>query len=105
MPAVETLRVRPVEVPHQTRKIGHARVQHQVIVIAHLAVGQHLGVEAFHRLRQHVELGDTVCVIPVDRLAPVSPGSHVIDGTWELKPEGAGHGAMVGNDGGAKGKT
>lgn len=72
MPAVELLRVHAVEVAHQARQVVLLSLQYQVVVVAHQAVGQHLGIEAVHRLGEDVELGDPVRVVAVDRLASVT---------------------------------
>ena len=69
---------------HQTREIGAARVQHQVVVIAHLAIGQHLRVEPVHRLGNDFQLRVSVLVVAVDRLAPVAARGDVVDRAGEL---------------------
>jgi hypothetical protein len=73
---------------HQPRPIGPARVQHKMEVIAHLAVGQHLGIEAFHRPRDDFDLRDPVLIIPIDRLAPVAGRRDMVDGAGEFDAKG-----------------
>lgn len=90
---VEALRVDAVEVPHQARQVALARVQHEVVVVAHQAVRQHLGVEAVERMLEHGQVLDAVGVIAVDRLAAVTARGDVVDGAGEFEAEGAGHGA------------
>ncbi len=51
VPAIEGLGVDPVDVTHQQGEIGLPGVQDEVVVIAHQAIGQSLGVEARERLR------------------------------------------------------
>ena len=58
--------------PHQTRQIGLARVQHQVIVISHLATGEHLSIEPVHRLSDDFQMRGPVLVVAVDWLTPVA---------------------------------
>ena len=56
MPLIESLGVDAIHMPHQPRQVAHAGVKHQVEVIAHQAVGQHLRVKALHGLRQDRQL-------------------------------------------------
>ena len=49
------LRNHTVELAHQPRQVRAMRVQHEVIVIAHQAIGLHLRVKALHALLQHAE--------------------------------------------------
>ena len=60
--------------------VGPTHVQQQMEVIAHLAIGQHLGIEPVHRPRHDLELRGPVFIIAVDRLAPVAARSDVVDG-------------------------
>lgn len=73
-------------------------VQHQVVVVAHLAVGEHLRVEPVHCVGDGFKLRLSINVVAVDRFAPVAAGCDVIDGVGEFDAEGAGHGG----DGGVK---
>jgi hypothetical protein len=70
----------------------------------HQAIGQHLGIEALHRLRHHRQQRAAIVVVHEDRLAPVSPRGDVVNRTGELDAQRAGHDASVGMRGG-KGKT
>jgi hypothetical protein len=92
MPVVEGLGVDAVQMSHQPRQTALARVQHEVIVVAHLAVGQHLGVEPVHGRCQHVQLQQAVGIVAIDGLAPVTPRSDVVSGAGELDAEGAAYG-------------
>ena len=51
-----------VHVPHQARQVALSGVQ-QMVVIAHLAVGQHLRVEPIHRLGDATQLRQPVDVV------------------------------------------
>ena len=84
MSPVELLHVDLVGRAYQARKIGQARVQHRVVVVAHQAVSQYLRVELNHSLRQHDELCATVVIVAVDRLAAVTARSHMSDRAWKL---------------------
>jgi hypothetical protein len=76
MQAVESLDVHAVDVPHQPRQIGLARVQHKVIVVVDQTVRQHLRVKAIHRLSDDFEQRLTVSVSLEDRLTPVPTRRH-----------------------------
>lgn len=91
VPLVECLRVHTVHMPHQARQIGLAGVQHQMKVIAHLAIAQHLSVEAIDGLREHVQLPDSIFVVPVDGFAAVTARGHVIESAGELDAQRSGH--------------
>ena len=100
--AVKRLRNHTAEVAHQLRQVRAARVQHEVIVIAHQAIGQHMRTKALTALLQYAEQRSPVAVVLENRLAPVAAGGDVVDRTRELDAPGAGHGAK--NCGGG-GKT
>lgn len=92
VPAIEHLRVHTVDMPHQPRKIRLPGVKHEVIVIAHQAVGQHLGIEVQHALGHDRQQGFAVGIVHEDRLAPVASGSDVTDHAGEFDAERSGHG-------------
>ncbi|CAI8785426.1 hypothetical protein [Pseudomonas chlororaphis] len=50
------------------RKIRLPGMKHEVIVIAHQALGQHLGIEALHALSHGRQQGFAVGIIDEDRL-------------------------------------
>jgi hypothetical protein len=53
-------------------------------LIAHLAIGEHLGIEPVHRPRDDPELRGPVFIIAIDRLAPVAARSDVVGGAGEF---------------------
>ena len=69
---------------HQHRQIGLPRVEHEVIVIAHQTVGQHLRVEPVHPPLHDCQKVRTVRIVHKDRLAPVATRSDVIHGAGKL---------------------
>ena len=95
MAAVVALRVNTVHMPHQSRQGRLPRVQHQVIVIAHLAVRQDLCVETVYRLRPDLPLEEAIAVVFVDRLAPVTARSDVVHRAEEFDAERACRGGGV----------
>jgi hypothetical protein len=92
--AVHALGENAVDVPHQRREIGLPRAQHQVVVIAHQAVGQRAGVEAVEGLGEQVEEESPVVVVQEDRLLPVATGGDVVDGVGKFDAQRAGHGRL-----------
>jgi len=78
------LGVDPVDVAHQQGEIALPGVQHEVVVVAHQAVGQGLGIEARECLRYDLQHTLPVQVIDEDVLAPVATGGDVIDGAGEF---------------------
>ena len=104
MALVEALGVDTVDMPHQPRQIRRPCVQHQVEVVAHQTVGQHLGIKTICCPGDDVQLGLPIRVVSVDRFAPVTPRGDVVDGIWEFDSQRAAHGLMLeGREG--KGKT
>ena len=79
-------------------------MQHQVTVISHLAIGQHLSIEPVHRLSDDFQVRGPVLVVAVDRLTPVATRGDVVDGAGKLDAQGAGHAGIVA-EWGARGKT
>jgi hypothetical protein len=93
---VEVLREDAVDMTHQPRKIRATRVQHQMEMLAHQAVGEHLRVKATHGLRNDGELHGSVSFVAIDRTATsVTTRSHVIHGTGKLNAQGAAHGLRL----------
>jgi hypothetical protein len=74
-------------------------MQHEVVVVAHLAVGQHLRVETVHGVRQDIQLRLAIGVVNVDGLAPVAAGGDVVDSAGEFEAERPGHGRSLGGEG------
>jgi hypothetical protein len=69
---VEALRVDPVDLAHQARQVGPPRVQHQMEMVAHQAIGQHLRVETLHRVGDDRQLHGPVFVVAIDPLAAIA---------------------------------
>ena len=51
MTPVERLRVNAIGMSHQPRQVGLAGMHHPVVVLAHLAIGQHLSIKPVCRQR------------------------------------------------------
>jgi hypothetical protein len=69
-------------------------VQHEVVMVAHQAIGQYLRVEAFQCQRHDVQLRGPVVVVGVDGLAPVATRRHVVDGAGKLDAKRAGRAGL-----------
>ena len=54
-------------------------MQYEVVMVAHQAIGQGLGIEARQRLGHDLQQRVPVVVIDEGRLAPITAGSDVID--------------------------
>ena len=89
--AVERLRVDAVQVPHQQRQVRQSRVQHEVIVVAHQAIGQYLGIKTGQPRRHHTQQRVAIHVVHKDQLAPVAARCNVVDHAGELDAKRAGH--------------
>lgn len=68
----ECLRADAVHVAHQQRQIGIARLQSQVVVIAHEAVSQNLGVKTLGGLGQNAEKQLPIFIPGANSLASVT---------------------------------
>ena len=73
MAPIEGLGIHPIKVPHHPRQIGLPGVQHQVIVIAHLAIRQYLRIKPLRRLSQQVQVQTSVLIVHINRPTPISP--------------------------------
>ena len=107
--AVVALRVDAIDVAHQPRQIGLARLHHEVVVIAHQTIPEQARVEPIQPPLDHrQQLVDVeglaevvrqqrlaVAVVLEDRLAPITTRSDVVDSAFKLEPEWAGLGATL----------
>ena len=66
-------------VTQQARQLGPVHVQHKLAVLAHQAVGQHLGVAAVHRLGNQGQQCMSIPVVNKGQFAPVASRSNVVD--------------------------
>jgi hypothetical protein len=88
---IEGLGVNAIQVTHQPRQICLPRMQHQVVMVAHLAIGEQLRVEPVYRMGDGVKLRLPIKVVPIDRFAPVAARRDVIDRVGEFDAQGTGH--------------
>jgi len=66
------LGVNTIHMPHQTREIGSMRLHHDMVMIAHQAVGKGRCRKALQPLLQHREPGLPVGIVLNNRLAPIA---------------------------------
>ena len=94
--SVEALCVDAVQLSHPEREVGERRLEEQVVVVAHQAVGQAAPAEALHDLDQQFEERLSVDLVVVDRRARVPARGYVIDPAGNLQPKRPCHGASLG---------
>src|ERR671918_2168162 len=78
--AIEVLRVYAVELTHPLGKIRLGRLDQQMIVVAHQAIGMTAPIKASDHLSQHTKKHRPVGIIQSDVLPGVASGGHMIKG-------------------------
>lgn len=89
--AIDALRIDAVQLPHALAEIALGRFDHQVIVVAHLAVGVDDEVKARGDQAEHLEPGVAVGVVAIDGVAPVAAAGHMVQRAGEFESERSGH--------------
>jgi hypothetical protein len=95
MAPVEALAVHTVDVTHQQRQVGAAGVQHEVVVVAHEAIRQHLRIKTLQPLGHHAQQRPPIYVVHKDAFPPVPTRSDVVQGSSKLNTQWAGHRVAV----------
>ena len=95
MTFIKKLGIDPVQLPHSEGEITVRRLDQEVIVVVHHAVGMTEPIVSFINVLERVQEVDAVLVVFENGLLFVSAGGDVIDGTGVFYAEGAGHAAMV----------
>jgi hypothetical protein len=85
MPTVRALRIHSVELAHPFREIAIRRLNQQMIVIPHQAVGVTQPVEILDHRSQDIQKSMTVFVVFEERLLAVTPRRNVVERTHKLK--------------------
>ena len=62
-----------------------------MVVVAHEAIGEYLGIESGERMAHDIQKRMPVLIIDEDRLAPVTARGDVVDGAWEFNAQRSGH--------------
>ena len=79
-----SLGIYAVQLTHQLGQISPARLEHEVVVVVHEAIGEDTGVEALEGLRDDTQQRLAVGVILKDGLAAVSARRYMIDSAGKL---------------------
>jgi len=79
MTAIEAERVTGIDVAHHLREVFMPRVDHDVIVVVHQAVGQRRSIEAVQGLPDQPEESAAIVGVGEDSLAIVAAGRDVVD--------------------------
>jgi hypothetical protein len=82
---VEGLRVDPAEVAHPLAEIGRQRLDHQVVVVAHQAVGVAQPSAPGDGAPEQIEKVLPVGIILIDSRSSVAAPGHVVQGALELE--------------------
>jgi hypothetical protein len=75
--AIESLGIDPVELAHALGQIGVRRLDHQMVVIAHLATRVNDPVETVADVRKRLPPDDAVVVAKVNVFPPIATGRHM----------------------------
>jgi hypothetical protein len=85
--AIEVLGVQTIEVPHPGGEVAVWRFHHQMVVIAHQAIGMHHLIEALADNPKHLQPVQAVIVIKIDILTPIPTRGDVIQRAGKLNPQ------------------
>ena len=99
MTFIKKLCIDPVQLPHTQRKIAVRRLDQEVIVVVHHAVGMTEPVIPFIDMLERVQEVDAVLVVFENGLLFIAARGNVIDGTGVFNAEGASDAATVSWDG------
>lgn len=66
-------------------------MQHEMIMVAHQAIGEHLATKARQGLCNDIQMNESILVINKDRLEPVATRGDVIDSAGEFDTKRTGH--------------
>jgi hypothetical protein len=95
MTFIKKLCIDAVQLPHTQREIAVRRLDQEVIVVVHQAVGMAEPVIPFVDVLERVQEVDAVLVVFENGLLFIAAGGDVIDGTGVFYAEGAGHAARL----------
>jgi hypothetical protein len=82
---IEALRVNAVQLPHAQRQIALWRLDKQMVVIIHQAIGMTQPTETRHHFAKAGLKHHTVLIVKKDWIPSVAARSDVIDCTGEFK--------------------
>ena len=76
VPTIERLRVDAIEKLHPTRQVGIRRLDEQVIVVAHQAVGMADPAVPHNHIAQHLQKPVAILIVEEDSLQRVAKSSN-----------------------------
>jgi len=88
---VEELCIDAVQLPHPERQVAVGRLDEQVVMVVHQAIGVADPVVAPCDVLEGVQEGDAVLVAPVDGLFLIAARGDVVDGAGVFDPKGSCH--------------
>ena len=89
--SVESLGIAGVELAHSARQVGARRLEQQVIVVGHQAVGVATPSGTLAGLGHEAEETPTVLVVEVYVTSGVAARRHVVESARELDPQRSSH--------------
>jgi hypothetical protein len=93
---IEALRVHTVELSHPARQVCRGRLDDQVIVVAHQAVGMAPPSEPVDDVRERLQECPPVLVVEKDRFSRIATRSDVVERSSELDPQWPSHASILG---------
>jgi hypothetical protein len=84
MALIEILAIQAIEVTHRLRKIGGRRFDHQMKVIAHLAVAVDDALVPFAGLLDDLQPHQAVGIVAIDDIAAIAARSDMVEGACEF---------------------
>lgn len=95
MTFIKKLRIDAVQLPHTQGQVAVWRLDQEVIVVIHHAVGMTEPVIPLIDMLKCIQEVDSVLIVFENGFLFIAAGGDVIDGTGVFYAEGAGHAAMV----------
>ena len=89
--AVVRLGVYAIKLAHTRREVAFRRLDHQMIVIGHLAPRMDRPVEPFTTLRQRGQPKRSIRVVVIDIFTSITARRYVIEGTSKFETQRTGH--------------
>ena len=95
MTLIKKLCIDPVQLPHAQGEIAVRRLDQEVIVVVHQAVGMAEPIIPLLDMLEHVQEVDAVLVVFENGLLFIAARGDVIDSAGVFYPEGTGHAATL----------
>jgi hypothetical protein len=92
---IESLGIDAVQLPHAYRKISVGRINKQMVMIVHQAVGMADPVVSMGNIRKGIQEDLSVLVVSENCLSLISSASDVIDSSWKFYTQWTCHGYPI----------